>query len=65
MHLFDELQDSTFELFAIRNYYSPRCVDAEEFYEDLNNALDKYLDDHKDGHPSHRGYAPFLPHPEH
>ena len=35
MHLFDELQDSTFELFAIRNYYSPRCVDAEEFYEDL------------------------------
>ena len=35
MHLFDELQDSTFELYAIRHYYNPRCVDAEEFYEDL------------------------------
>tara|TARA_S200002703_G_scaffold46390_2_gene40255 strand:- start:6999 stop:7370 length:372 start_codon:yes stop_codon:yes gene_type:complete len=35
MQLFDELSDKNFELFAIRNYYNPRCVDAEEFYEDL------------------------------
>ena len=35
MQLFDELNDDNFELFAIRSYYNPRCVDAEEFYEDL------------------------------
>jgi hypothetical protein len=35
MKLFDELTDDNFELFAIRNYYSPNCIDPEEFYEDL------------------------------
>jgi len=35
MKLFDELNDHNFELFAIRNYYNPTCVDADEFYEDL------------------------------
>ena len=35
MKLFDELNDDNFELFAIRNYYNPKCIDAEEFYEDL------------------------------
>lgn len=35
MQLFDELNDDNFELYAIRNYYNPTCVDAEEFYEDL------------------------------
>jgi len=35
MQLFDDLRESNFELFAIRNYYNPRCVDADEFYEDL------------------------------
>ena len=35
MKLFDELNDDNFELFAIRNYYSPNCIDPEEFYEDL------------------------------
>ena len=35
MKLFDELNDDTFELYAIRNYHNPICVDAEEFYEDL------------------------------
>jgi hypothetical protein len=35
MKLFDELNDENFELFAVRNYYSPKCVDAEEFYDDL------------------------------
>lgn len=35
MKLFDELSDNNFELFAVRNYYNPVCVDAEEFYEDI------------------------------
>ena len=36
MQLFDELDKNNFILFAARNYYSPRCIDAEEFYDDLN-----------------------------
>lgn len=35
MKLFDELDANNFELYAIRNYYNPTCVNAEEFYEDL------------------------------
>lgn len=35
MQLFDELTDENFLLFAAKNYYNPRCIDAEEFYEDL------------------------------
>ena len=36
MKLYDELNDSNFLLFAAANYHNPRCIDAEEFYEDLN-----------------------------
>ena len=36
MLLFDELDKDTFVLYAARNYYSPRCIDAEEFYDDLS-----------------------------
>ena len=36
MNLFDTLDESNFVLFAARHYYSPRCIDAEEFYDDLN-----------------------------
>lgn len=36
MKLFDELNEDNFTLYAARNYYSPRCIDPEEFYEDLN-----------------------------
>ena len=36
MQLFDELDKNNFILFAARNYYSPRCIDAEEFYDDLS-----------------------------
>ena len=36
MQLFDELDKNNFVLYAARNYYSPRCIDAEEFYDDLN-----------------------------
>ena len=36
MNLFDELDEGNFLLFAARHYYSPRCIDAEEFFDDLN-----------------------------
>jgi len=36
MDLFDELNDDNFVLYAARNYHSPKVIDAEEFYEDLN-----------------------------
>lgn len=36
MNLFDELNESNFVLFAARHYYSPRAIDAEEFFDDLN-----------------------------
>lgn len=36
MQLFETLDESNFLLYAARNYYSPRCIDADEFYDDLN-----------------------------
>lgn len=36
MQLFETLDDENFILYAARNYYSPRCIDAEEFYDDIN-----------------------------
>ena len=36
MNLFDELNESNFVLYAARHYYSPRAIDAEEFYDDLH-----------------------------
>ena len=36
MELFEELNDDNFILYAARHYYSPRCIDAEEFYDDIN-----------------------------
>lgn len=36
MKLFDELNEDNFVLFAAKNYYNPTCIDAEEFYDDLN-----------------------------
>lgn len=41
MLLFDELTEDTFLLYAARSYYNPTCIDAEEFYEDVNRF--KYL----------------------
>lgn len=35
MHLFDELNDENFLLFASRNYNNPQCTSIEEFNEDL------------------------------
>jgi len=50
MKLFDELTDENFELFAVRNYYNPTWIDADEFYQDLKRfkyikrLLTKYLE---------------------
>jgi hypothetical protein len=35
MKLFETLNEETFALFAARHYYSPACIDADEFHEDL------------------------------
>lgn len=31
-----KLNDENFFIYAAKNYYSPRCIDAEEFYEEIN-----------------------------
>ena len=33
--LFDDLDEENFILYAARNYYRPRGIDAEEFFDDL------------------------------
>lgn len=39
MKLFDELSDSNFMLYAIRQYYKPNCIDAEEFHNDMKRFM--------------------------
>jgi hypothetical protein len=36
MIVFDELNDDNFLLYAANNYTNPRCIDADEFYNDLD-----------------------------
>ena len=36
MKLFDQLNDDNSLLYAAKHYYNPRCIDADEFYDDLN-----------------------------
>lgn len=36
MDLFENLTEENFVIFAAKNYYNPRSIDAEEFYEDLH-----------------------------
>jgi hypothetical protein len=36
MQLFENLDKDNFILYAAKHYYSPRCIDAEEFYDDLS-----------------------------
>ena len=36
MKLFDQLNEDNFLLYAAKYYYNPRCIEAEEFYEDLS-----------------------------
>ena len=36
MKLFEQLNEDNFLLFAAKHYYNPRCIDADEFYEDLS-----------------------------
>ena len=50
MKLFENLTEKNFEMYAIRNYYNPVCIDEDEFYEDLKRfkyikrLLTRYLD---------------------
>ena len=41
MQLFDQLNDSNFVLYAAKHYYNPKCIDSEEFFEDLKRI--KYI----------------------
>ncbi len=36
MELFENLNDQNFLLYAARHYHSPRCINDEEFYDDLH-----------------------------
>lgn len=53
MKLFDELTEDTFLLFAARHYYNPKCIDADEFFEDIKRfkyvkrAINKYFESGK------------------
>ena len=33
---FEELNDDNFVIYAAKHYHTPRCIDAEEFYEELS-----------------------------
>jgi len=35
MQLIDELTEKNFELYAAKHYNNPRCLDIQEFYDDL------------------------------
>lgn len=35
MELFNEINEENFVIFAAKNYYNPRCIEAEEFFEDI------------------------------
>lgn len=39
MKLFDELSDNNFMLYAIRQYYKPNCIDADEFHNDMKRFM--------------------------
>ena len=36
MRLFEQLDEKNFLLYAAKHYQNPQCIDAEEFYDDLN-----------------------------
>ena len=39
MKLFDELSDDNFMLYAVRQYYKPNCIDADEFHNDMKRFM--------------------------
>ena len=41
MLVFEQLTDENLLIYAAKHYTNPRCIDAEEFYEDLNRI--KYI----------------------
>jgi hypothetical protein len=48
--IFNDVNEDNLIIFAAKHYYNPKCIDAEEFYEDLNRfkyikrLLNKYLE---------------------
>jgi hypothetical protein len=36
MRLFEQLDEKNFLLYAAKHYQNPQCIDADEFYDDLN-----------------------------
>jgi|TARA_R110000822_G_scaffold152811_2_gene292246 hypothetical protein len=50
MKLFDELNEDNFLLYAAKSYWSPTCIDSQEFFEDLKRfkyikrLVNRYLD---------------------
>ena len=50
MLVFNELNDDNLFLYAAKHYYNPKCIDVDEFYEDLNRfkyikrLVNRYLD---------------------
>lgn len=53
MKIFGELNEENLIIFAAKYYYNPKCIDVEEFYEDLNRfkyikrLANKYLENNK------------------
>lgn len=53
MKLFDKINDDNLLIFASRHYYNPKCIDVEEFHEDLNRfkyvkrLVNRYIDQNK------------------
>ena len=41
MELFNKITEENFILFAAKHYYNPRCIEAEEFFEDIQRI--KYI----------------------
>ena len=50
MKLFEELDEKNFLLYAAQNYYSPNCIDSEDFFDELKKfkyikrLVNRYLD---------------------
>lgn len=50
MKIFGELNEENLIIFAAKYYHNPKCIDVEEFYEDLNRfkyvkrLVNKYLE---------------------
>ncbi len=50
MTLFNELNEKNFLIYVAKHYYNPKCIDVDEFHEDLNRfkyikrLINKYIE---------------------